>query len=104
MSKRRILSIDGGGIKGLYPASFLEGLMEMNAAWDRPLWSYFDLIAGTSTGAILAAGIAADVPIKKMVEFYQTYGKKISTCPVDLRKGKQRDRIGEKLGGRIICE
>lgn len=81
MSKRRILSIDGGGIKGLYPASFLEGLMEMNAAWDRPLWSYFDLIAGTSTGAILAAGIAADIPIKKMVEFYQTYGKKIFSKP-----------------------
>ena len=52
---RRILSIDGGGIMGTQPASFLTSLEE---DLDRPIGEYFDLIAGTSTGGILAIGLA----------------------------------------------
>ena len=52
---RRILSIDGGGIKGTQPAAFLAGLEE---DLDEPIGRYFDLIAGTSTGGILAIGLA----------------------------------------------
>ena len=44
---RRILSIDGGGIKGTMPAAFLAGLEE---DLGQPIGCYFDLIAGTSTG------------------------------------------------------
>lgn len=47
---RRILSIDGGGIKGTMPAVFLAGLEE---DLGEPIGRYFDLIAGTSTGGTL---------------------------------------------------
>ena len=51
---RRILSIDGGGIKGTMPAAFLAGLEE---DLGQPIGCYFDLIAGTSTGGIIALGL-----------------------------------------------
>jgi patatin-like phospholipase/acyl hydrolase len=52
---RRILTIDGGGLKGIVPAALLAVLEEHI---DRPLHEYFDLIVGTSTGGIIAAGLA----------------------------------------------
>ncbi|MGB0083753.1 MAG: patatin-like phospholipase family protein, partial [Rhodomicrobiaceae bacterium] len=53
-SYRRILSIDGGGIRGVFPAAFLARLEEY---LDHPIGWYFDLIAGTSTGGIIAIGL-----------------------------------------------
>ncbi len=44
--KRRILSIDGGGILGTFPAAFLASLEDSLA---QPIGDYFDLIVGTST-------------------------------------------------------
>ena len=49
----RILSMDGGGIRGVFPASLLAGLEERYLD-EQPLAQYFDLIAGTSTGGIIA--------------------------------------------------
>ena len=46
---RRILTIDGGGIKGVFPAAFL---LELEDRLGEPIVDYFDLIAGTSTGEI----------------------------------------------------
>ncbi len=55
MSKTwRILSIDGGGIRGLIPATILA---EIERRTGKPIYELFDLIAGTSTGAILALGL-----------------------------------------------
>ncbi|OYW55224.1 MAG: hypothetical protein B7Y80_09545 [Hyphomicrobium sp. 32-62-53] len=51
----RVLAIDGGGVKGLVPASILA---ELERRTGRPISQQFDLIAGTSTGAILALGLA----------------------------------------------
>ena len=51
----RILSIDGGGIRGIVPAVVLEKIERVAG---RPISSLFDLIAGTSTGGILALGLA----------------------------------------------
>ncbi|MCY4005295.1 MAG: patatin-like phospholipase family protein [Rhodobacteraceae bacterium] len=52
---KRILCIDGGGIKGTQSAAFLTGLEE---DLDQPFGRYFDLIAGTSTGGILVIDLA----------------------------------------------
>ena len=54
MATRTILSIDGGGIRGIIPARILE-LIE--AKTGRPIASLFDMVAGTSTGGILALGL-----------------------------------------------
>lgn len=61
MSRKFILSIDGGGIRGIVPALVLEDLTKRLAARGKsaPLHTYFDLIAGTSAGALVAAGLAA---------------------------------------------
>ena len=72
--KRRvkILSIDGGGIRGLIPALVLEELEDR--LWDctkgRALSSTFDLIAGTSTGAFITIGLSLP---KRYPERYNTY-------------------------------
>ncbi len=51
----RILSIDGGGIRGLIPATYLAAI---EARTGKPICELFDLIAGTSTGGILALGLS----------------------------------------------
>lgn len=70
----RILALDGGGIRGAFIASFLDKITE-NVG--RPLHEHFDLIAGTSTGGIIAAGIALGIEPKVILDFYQTAGPKI---------------------------
>ncbi len=70
----RILSIDGGGIRGIYPAHILhciEKRLQIN------LFDTFDMIAGTSTGSIIAAGVATGVPAAGIVEMYKEHGAKI---------------------------
>ena len=52
---RRILTIDGGGIRGTFPAAFLANLEQ---DLGEPIGRYFDLISGTSTGGIIAIGLA----------------------------------------------
>ncbi|HET9878174.1 MAG TPA: patatin-like phospholipase family protein [Candidatus Limnocylindria bacterium] len=64
---RRILAIDGGGLRGLIPACLLAGL---ERATGRPARESFDFLAGTSTGAVLAAGLAAGVPAGELVRLY----------------------------------
>lgn len=64
---RRILCLDGGGIMGTQLASLEEGL-------DRPIGAYFDLIAGTSTGGILAIGLALGIPARQLLQLYTERG------------------------------
>ena len=61
--KRFILAIDGGGMRGIIPAYILQMLnKELRKLGDeRPLYSHFDLIAGTSTGALIAAALSIPV-------------------------------------------
>jgi patatin-like phospholipase/acyl hydrolase len=67
----RILSIDGGGIRGVYPAHILRCIEERLQI---DLYESFDMIAGTSTGSIIAAGIATGVPAVNIVEMYKKHG------------------------------
>ena len=68
---KRILTIDGGGIKGVCPASFLatvDNSIEGNIA------DYFDLIVGTSTGGIIALGLGLGLSAKEILTFYEEFG------------------------------
>lgn len=71
---RRILAIDGGGIKGVFPAAFLASLED---ALPLPIGSYFDLIVGTSTGGILALGLGAGFSAKDILRLYEAHGPAI---------------------------
>ncbi|MCA1569165.1 MAG: patatin-like phospholipase family protein [Chloroflexi bacterium] len=64
---RRILTIDGGGVRGIIPAVLLAAL---ERATGRPTRETFDFIAGSSTGAVLAAGLAAGIPAERLVTLY----------------------------------
>jgi patatin-like phospholipase len=67
----RILSIDGGGIKGVFPAAFLA---ELEKSLAEPIYRYFDLIAGTSTGAIIALGLGIGLTAAEITQFYENCG------------------------------
>jgi uncharacterized protein len=71
---RRILSIDGGGIKGVFPAAFLADLEERIG---QPIGEYFDLIAGTSTGGIIALGLGLGLTAKETLQLYIKNGERI---------------------------
>ena len=60
---RYILSVDGGGMRGIVPAFILKKTNEelRKRGILRPLYSYFDLVSGTSTGALIALGLTAPV-------------------------------------------
>ncbi len=73
---RKILSIDGGGIKGVFPASFLASLEETIHA---NIADYFDLIVGTSTGGIIALGLGLGYSAREMLAFYEQFGPEIFT-------------------------
>ena len=72
----RVLSIDGGGIRGLIPAIVLT---ELERRSGRRVWEMFDLIAGTSTGGILACALCAPdpLPASEVVKLYEDQGPDI---------------------------
>jgi hypothetical protein len=66
-----MLALDGGGIRGVLTLSILKAI---ETQVRRPLWQYFDYIAGTSTGAIIAAGLAKGMSVDQLIEFYRETG------------------------------
>lgn len=67
----RILSLDGGGAKGFYTLGVLKEIEALLG--DRPLCERFDLVFGTSTGAIIAALIALGYKVDDIHDLYRTY-------------------------------
>lgn len=82
----RIVSYDGGGIKGYLPAIVTAA---MESSTGKPMGIMADMLAGTSTGAILALGLAAGIPAGEMANFYRakgpaifrrSWGKRLRSC------------------------
>jgi patatin-like phospholipase/acyl hydrolase len=74
----RILSLDGGGIRGAFTAGFLACIEERTG---HPVGRHFDLIAGTSTGGIIAAALAFGEPARRVEDFYLNHGPLIFRRP-----------------------
>ena len=77
----RVLSIDGGGMRGVYATTYLS-MLARNAAERRSLGDVdigkaFNLIVGTSTGGIIACGLAAGIGPTQLTELYRINGSKI---------------------------
>lgn len=67
----KILSIDGGGIKGLFSAQVLA---KFETVFKTYISDQFDLICGTSTGGIIALAASAQIPMSDVVRFYKEKG------------------------------
>lgn len=91
--KRRILCIDGGGILGTFPAAFLASLEEHLEG--RPIGSYFDLIAGTSTGGIIALGLGMGLRALELLDLYERRGPEIF--------GQGRGAIADFIFDKLRC-
>lgn len=72
---KRVLAIDGGGLKGVFPASFLAVVEE--ATGEPIITDYFDLIVGTSTGGIIAIGLGMGLSAQEILNFYIEHGPRI---------------------------
>jgi uncharacterized protein len=70
----RILSLDGGGIKGAFTAAVLA---EWEKSTGRVIVDHFDLITGTSTGGIIALGLGLGISAEEILQFYNEQGPKI---------------------------
>ncbi|NEN94892.1 MAG: hypothetical protein F6K50_04945 [Moorea sp. SIO3I7] len=64
----KILSLDGGGFRGVISARIIQKFEEK---LDKPLHEYFDLVAGTSTGSLLAAGICLGKTADELLNLYE---------------------------------
>jgi uncharacterized protein len=74
MATFRILSLDGGGLMGAFSASVLATLERTTG---RRIVEHFDLITGTSTGGIIAVGLAMGVTVEEILRFYDERGASI---------------------------
>lgn len=78
----RVLSIDGGGMRGIYVAAYLDSLersfvQRPGASAGLDIGKAFRLIVGTSTGAIVGCGLAKGVPPKDIVRLYREHGSMV---------------------------
>lgn len=83
---RKMLALDGGGIRGLISLGMLSHLEELLAANSGRgnafrLCEFFDYIAGTSTGAIIGAGLARGMSVQQLIDFYRTSGRDMFEKP-----------------------
>lgn len=73
---KRVLSLDGGGIRGLITLGYLQRLetflRERTGRPDYVLADYFDLMGGTSTGSIIATCLALGWPVERVLGLYRT--------------------------------
>ena len=83
----RILSIDGGGIRGIFPAAILTHLEDI-CLDGQPIGDYFDLITGTSTGGIIALGLGAGLAARSLLDLYVNEGHRVFP-PKQRQKGRR---------------
>lgn len=107
MAEIRILAIDGGGIRGLIPAVVLE---HIEAVSGKPISELFHMIAGTSTGGVLATGLSAKTggdPIASATQLrrlYENRGGRIFRRSLWKRLESVGGLLGEKYDSRYLRE
>ena len=89
----KVLSLDGGGMRGVYASAFLHKMQSNileKASSSREneldIGRAFDLIVGTSSGAIIGSGLAAGIPISRIFKAFHIFGSKVFLNPVPTKK------------------
>lgn len=117
----RILSIDGGGIRGVFPAAYLAEL-EKRFLGGESIANHFDMVAGTSTGGIIALALGKGMTAQQALEIYTERGARIFPTNTGIRrftcwarsffkpkhdqevlKAELEAEFGDTLFGRSIC-
>jgi hypothetical protein len=99
---KRILSLDGGGIRGILTLQYLKGIETMlRKRFDNEsllLCDYFDLIGGTSTGSIIAAGLACGKSVDELEKLYTDLGASV------FQPGAARKWLPSPLQGKFVSK
>lgn len=111
--KKKLLAIDGGGIRGVLALEILqkiETLLRPKASGDHfRLAHYFDYIAGTSTGGIIAAGLSIGMSVGEIKRFYEEAGPQMFVRSNLLQRLRHKyddeplARMLQKVFGRDTC-
>ncbi len=99
---RKILALDGGGIRGVITLEILAEMesqlkQKLNKGDEFRLGDYFDYIGGTSTGAIIAAGLSIGMSVQELLDFYLTKGKDMFDKTSILKRWKSLYESGPLL-------
>jgi patatin-like phospholipase/acyl hydrolase len=70
----RVLALDGGGMRGIFTASFLSTLEDLSG---RRIGEHFDLVVGCSTGGIIGLAVAFGIPARRILDLYVERGARI---------------------------
>lgn len=92
----RILSLDGGGAKGFYTLGVLKEIEGMIGC---PLYKRFDLVFGTSTGAIIASLIALGYEIDAIYKLYKKHVPSVMGAPNAQRKSEALAKLTHEVFG-----
>jgi uncharacterized protein len=95
--KFRILSLDGGGAKGFYTLGVLR---EIEGLIGCPIHERFDLIFGTSTGAIIAAMLASGMKVEEVHQLYRQYVPEV----MHLKKRQEKSKALAYLADQVFGE
>ena len=103
---KKLLALDGGGIRGVLSLEILRKLESLlrttSGNADYRLADYFDYISGTSTGGIIAAGLAIGMSVDKIIEFYEQSGAQMFE-PAKLRHRLSYHYQSEPLAKMLKC-
>ncbi len=108
----QILSLDGGGIAGIFTAAVLVGL---ERDLGRPVVDHFDLIVGTSTGGIIALGLGAGLSAEAILDLYVSHQAAVFPGPRWLRSVRHfvrakyapsglKSLVRQAFGERLLAE
>jgi predicted acylesterase/phospholipase RssA len=112
---KRILALDGGGIRGALTLGYLEKteslLRDRYDRKDLVLSDYYDLIGGTSTGAIIASCLAIGKSVEDVIQLYKNFGKvvfgkqKFGIIPRDWTTFRAlfKSSYSEKIIEELLC-
>jgi uncharacterized protein len=102
---KKILALDGGGIRGMITVEVLAGIEDMlrrklKRGDDFVLADYFDFVSGTSTGAIIAASVALGMKVSAIRDFYINSGKEMFDKACVLKRYRYKyedDKLREEM-------